>query len=85
MEKQHQLIINGKTVSVTGVAQVVSIDAAEAELKLENVNLTIFGENLNVVNLNTESGSIVIEYSAIKQLRYGKGVANKFSLKGIFK
>jgi sporulation protein YabP len=61
---------------VTGVKDVVSVDANEAILDTQVGNLTIKGNHLHVKRLNLEKGELDME-GTIDSILYTKSTANK--------
>ena len=79
----HKLILdNRKTLSITGVSKVESINETHAEADVGGVLLSVAGKNLHILKLDVEQGLLELEgeIDAIKYMGERKSV-----LKRIFK
>lgn len=68
MEKVHALTLSGrKTLTMTGVNEVVSFDDAAVVLRTELGTLTVQGEQLRLKTLSTDGGQVAVtgEVSAL--------------------
>lgn len=62
MGPRHEIVmLNRKTLAVTGVQKVESFDSEEFLLSTECGFLMIRGQNLHIKNLNLEGGEVSIE------------------------
>jgi sporulation protein YabP len=62
MSPRHEIVmLNRKTLAVTGVQKVESFDSEEFLLGTECGFLAIRGQNLHIKNLNLEDGEVAIE------------------------
>jgi sporulation protein YabP len=70
----HQIILeNRKSLSVSGVREVVSFDETQVEMSTSMGDLTIRGENLHISKTDVETGELLLDgevseicYSALK-------------------
>lgn len=82
-DRAHSLSFCNNVLTVSGVASVVEISEKEAQLRLSHSVLTVKGVGLNVVKLDREQGSVVLEAQSVSQLAYRK--VGFTGLKGIFR
>ncbi len=82
MDKTNVITISDrKLVEITGVADVISYNEEEIEIKTTNGELDIIGSNFNVKKLDVESGIMIIE-GHLEGLNYNEV---KESGTGVFK
>lgn len=80
----EDICIKEKSVSVSGVTAVVSIDEKEAEILRASGRVTILGTNLQAQKLALEQGLLVLTADSVTSVKFG-APPKKFSLKNIFK
>ena len=81
MQNVHNLVYNGKTLTVSGVAKVVELTEKEAIFKLEGCTLTVKGSGLNVTKLDKNQGEVVLDLEQLSSVTYGRTAG----IKGLFK
>ena len=70
--KSHKIVLtNRKSVTMTGVLDVISFDIAEVLLETEEGMLNIKGKDLHVNRLNLEKGEVDVE-GTIDALSYSQ-------------
>ena len=55
------LLINRKTLSITGVEKVYETNENKVQLKVSGLNMQILGTGLNIAKLDVEAGEIQID------------------------
>ncbi len=84
----HRVTLNERrSLTVTGTEDVCSFDENEVLIRLSDSLLSVDGEGLRILSLDTESGEILIE-GTVTGLNYladaGKTGAKKRGLGGLF-
>lgn len=81
MGKSHSLHFQDGTLTVTGVVQVVEVDEHDARLKLDGSTLCIKGNGLNIVKLDKDQGTLVLQVKTLNSATYKQTVG----IKGLFR
>lgn len=81
MDKSHSLHFQDSTLTVTGVTQVVEVDEQEARLKLDSSTLCIKGSGLNIVKLDKDQGTLLLQVKTLTSATYKQTVG----IKGLFR
>lgn len=85
MNPRHEIVmLNRKTLAVTGVQKVESFDAEEFLLNTECGFLAIRGQNLHIKNLNLEDGEVAIEGTILDMGYIDGGQSAQEKAKGLF-
>lgn len=74
-------LINRKSLRLEGITEVISTSDTSLTIKLKDTNLTICGQELNIIKLDINSGILEV-VGTVSLIKYGK--AEKF-FKRIFK
>jgi sporulation protein YabP len=85
INSRHEIVmLNRKTLAVTGVQKVESFDAEEFLLNTECGFLAIRGQNLHIKNLNLEDGEVAIEGTILDMGYIDGGQSAQEKAKGFF-
>lgn len=81
MDKSHSLHFQDGALTVTGVVQVVEVDEREARFKLDGSTLCIKGSGLNIVKLDKDQGTLLLQVKTLTSATYKQTVG----IKGLFR
>lgn len=81
MDDSRQLTYQEDVVTIGGVSKVEQISPKEARFRLADLTLTVKGDGLNLLSLNQERGSVVLQATFVQSFTYHKAGG----IKGLFK